>query len=58
MTINDLKFHCNECGGTTYYVDYCDNPCCPNQPCCGKPKDQCYCYLNDDKKEEIIDNKI
>lgn len=36
-------FYCPSCGGKTIGVSYCDNPECPNMPCCGKPKDQCNC---------------
>ena len=38
------KFYCKKCKGVTYDVDYCDNPSCPNMPCCGKPKESCDCF--------------
>lgn len=37
------RYHCPNCKGYTYDVDYCDNPCCPNMPCCGKPRELCSC---------------
>ena len=37
------RYYCSKCKGTTYDVDYCDNPCCPNMPCCGRPRELCDC---------------
>lgn len=36
-------YFCEKCKGRTYDVDYCDNPSCPNMPCCGRPKELCKC---------------
>lgn len=39
----EQSYHCPKCGGTTFGVDYCDNPDCPNRPCCGRPAEECDC---------------
>jgi hypothetical protein len=49
-TENIIKYFCPECKGTTFYVDYCDNPECPNMPCCGKPRELCDCIETGGKK--------
>ena len=38
-----VGFECNECKGNSPTSDQCENPSCPNQPCCGKPKELCSC---------------
>jgi len=36
------SFYCEECKGTSdSYL--CENPSCPNLPCCGKPETECDC---------------
>jgi len=52
---DDPKFKCDKCKGTTKDVDYCDNPSCPNMPCCGKPKEDCECEIK--KLDKKLDNK-
>ena len=39
-------YKCKRCKGTTLNCEVCDNPSCPNQPCCGQPKNICDCYDN------------
>lgn len=34
---------CPKCEGRSFNSDSCENPSCPNQPCCGKPKELCKC---------------
>lgn len=43
-------FYCQKCKGYTYDVDWCENPCCPNMPCCGKPRELCNCEETGGKK--------
>lgn len=43
LLTNMKSYYCSKCKGYTYDVDYCDNPSCPNMPCCGKPKELCDC---------------
>lgn len=40
-------YYCPKCKGYTSYVDWCGNPCCPNMPCCGKPRELCKCNIKD-----------
>ena len=44
------RYYCPDCKGTTFDVDYCDNPDCPNMPCCGKPRELCDCKETGSKK--------
>jgi hypothetical protein len=37
-----MKYYCEDCKGTSD-SDQCENPDCPNQPCCGKPLEECHC---------------
>jgi hypothetical protein len=37
-------YKCDKCGGISPSSDQCENHSCPNQPCCGKPKEECTCY--------------
>ncbi len=37
------NYYCPKCEGITRGVKWCENPCCPNQPCCRKPKKECTC---------------
>jgi len=52
LPIDNVKqrYHCPKCKGYSYDVDYCDNPSCPNMPCCGKPKELCDCKETDKKR--------
>lgn len=43
VEMNRMKYYCHDCKGTTYDVNYCDNPDCPNMPCCGRSKEECDC---------------
>ena len=36
-------FYCSKCKGSTTGVNWCENPDCPNQPCCGESHDKCDC---------------
>lgn len=36
---------CNKCGGKSSTSNCCENPDCPNMPCCGKTKENCNCNL-------------
>ena len=46
-------FYCDKCKGTTKDYECCDNPSCPNQPCCGKPLK--YCDCNPLTKERLLE---
>ena len=51
-------FLCNDCGGVSHTSNVCENPSCPNMPCCGKPKSECTC--ENDTREAIkayLENK-
>ena len=37
-------FKCDKCHGTSTTSHLCENPCCPNMPCCGKSETECSCY--------------
>lgn len=36
-------FECDQCKGITKHSYCCENPACPNMPCCGKPQELCEC---------------
>ena len=38
-------YHCDKCEGTSTTSTVCENPDCPNQPCCSKPLAECRCGL-------------
>jgi len=38
-----MNYYCDKCKGTTKNCETCDNPSCPNQPCCGRPLRECDC---------------
>ena len=52
------KFYCQECKGYTYDVDYCDNPSCPDMPCCAKPRELYSCDSGDEMEriEKLTDH--
>ena len=58
----DLVYeYCQECKGytLTYPGGPCENPDCPNMPCCGKPRDECACeYKSGTKLPTVIDDRI
>ena len=37
------NYHCDLCKGVTLNCNWCENPSCPNQPCCGRPLKLCNC---------------
>ena len=39
-------YYCSKCEGTSTNSTMCENPNCPNQPCCGQPKEKCMCNEN------------
>jgi len=54
-----MDYYCDKCKGTTKCVDYCDNPSCPEQPCCFKPLKDCDCNpLTETRLKEMDDYQI
>jgi hypothetical protein len=47
---NDNDYNCEKCHGTTKHSYCCENPACPNMPCCGKPLEECKCTYNPQPK--------
>jgi hypothetical protein len=47
-------YKCDKCQGTTNNSELCENPECPNMPCCGKPKELCTCNDSEDNKVVIV----
>jgi hypothetical protein len=37
------SYYCEKCKGTSTTSNQCENPYCPNMPCCGDPEDKCEC---------------
>ncbi len=49
-------YECKECDGVSTTSSTCENPSCPDQPCCGKNKANCYCFK--DAAKEIDPKEI
>lgn len=49
-------YKCDKCGGTSPTSNTCENIDCPDMPCCGKPKEECFCIENLKETKEDIDN--
>ena len=41
QSVPNIGYDCSECGGTSQTSYHCENPSCPNMPCCGKTRDNC-----------------
>lgn len=41
-------FNCNKYGGHSPTSNCCENPDCPNMPCCQKTKKECICFPEND----------
>ena len=44
-------YKCPKCSGDSPTSNTCENPDCPNMPCCGKPQEECSCYNENVLKE-------
>ena len=55
VVVDIPDFKCDQCKGTTKHSYCCENPSCPNMPCCGKPVEECNCTYN--LEEQIFDRK-
>lgn len=42
-------YYCNLCKGKSRST-VCENPSCPDQPCCGRPLAECICYIGEPGK--------
>lgn len=40
---DDKGYYCPDCKGTSPTSTTCENPCCPQMPCCGRPREICDC---------------
>ena len=38
-----VGYYCEKCKGTSTTSNQCENPSCPNMPCCGLPRSKCKC---------------
>ena len=53
------NYKCNKCNGTTYNSTNCENPACPNLPCCGENVNMCRCnYINSKNHPELKDGEV
>lgn len=43
VVVDVPDYVCDQCKGTTKHSYCCENPSCPNMPCCGKPLEECTC---------------
>lgn len=43
LELDDNGYKCPKCKGHTWGVAWCENPSCPNMPCCGRPIELCDC---------------
>lgn len=51
VVIDVPDFKCDQCKGTTKHSYCCENPSCPNMPCCGKSVEDCTCSYEPIKHE-------
>lgn len=59
-----MNYTCKKCKGTSVGSHLCENPECPNMPCCGLPVSECTCDSStkeptDEEKnmyQDVVDN--
>lgn len=47
-------FYCKKCKGTSPTSYLCENPECPNMPCCGKPEEECMCLESNEAVDAML----
>ena len=47
IDIENKDFECDKCKGVSSDSIQCENPSCPNMPCCNLPREKCDCVWGD-----------